>query len=304
MEQIIINPENYKEQYIRNLNECFDGWGGDSEYEWSFNRRIGENSSDILLIENEEDGVIAGSAVSYRTLSNGELSIEIGIMTGSWTLPAARRKGCFTKMINCSKDLCKEKDVPFLTAFVTETNPSSRRLESKGSCMFPTYHLFSPENPFEDENFPEVELSNEGRNIYQEIFYTVQSKQSDFLNFQYSLEEFIGQYLDRIKQTTVLQINDDFAILEDGVNEMKVLLLTYSNEQALNINMKAVTNWCLKKRSKKAFFFTTRKEVFETGKELGCKIIPGYFTILSSTGEDKFNEEQFNSLNINMADKM
>lgn len=304
MEQIIINPKDYQEQYIKNLNDCFNDWGGDLEYEWSFARKIGVNSSDLLLIENKEDGVIAGSAVSYRALSNGEKSIDIGIMTGSWTLPAARRKGCFTKMINSSKDLCRQKDVPFLTAFVTEMNPSSRRLEAEGSYMFPTYHLFSPEIPFEDENIPEIEISDEGRNIYKEIYDTVQAKQSTFLNFRYTLKEFIGQYLDRIKQTTVLKINDDFAVLENGVNEMKVLLLTYSDEQALNSNIKAVTNWCLKNRSKKAFFFTTRKEVYETAKELGCKLIPGYFTILSSTGEDKSYEELFDSLNINMADKM
>ena len=44
MEKIIINPENYKEQYINNLNQCFNNWGGDKEYNWVFNRIVGKKN--------------------------------------------------------------------------------------------------------------------------------------------------------------------------------------------------------------------------------------------------------------------
>lgn len=304
MEKFIINPENYQSEYIKNLNECFNGWGGNREYDWVFNRNVGEHPADILLIQNEEDGVIAGSGISYRKLSGKDISVEIGIMTGSWTLPAARKKGCFTKMIHCSKDLCRENDVPFLTAFVTETNPSSRRLEAEGSFMYPTYHLFSPEVPFEDNDLPLIEVLENKVEHYQKIYDTVQETQSGFLNFSYTQEEFIGQYLERIKETTVLKINEDFAILEDGVNEVKVLLLTYSNEASLRTNIKAVTNWCLKNRSLRAFYFTTREEFRKVGESLGFTITPGYFTILNSSDDKVEKEKSFKSLNINMADKM
>ena len=148
MEKIVLNPDNHESQYLDYLNECFPNWGGTTEYDWVFERKVGAFSADILLIENEEDGVIAGSAVSYRKLSQNGQNAEIGIMTGSWTLPAARKKGCFGKMINTSSELCRKKSVPYLTAFVTETNPSCRGLSSAGSYMFPTYHLFSPEELF------------------------------------------------------------------------------------------------------------------------------------------------------------
>lgn len=304
MEKFIINPENYQSEYIKNLNECFNGWGGHREYEWVFNRKVGEHSSDILLIHNEEDGVIAGSGISYRKLSGKNISVDIGIMSGSWTLPAARKKGCFTKMIHCSRDLCRKNGVPFLTAFVTETNPSSRRLEAEGSYMFPTFHLFSPEVPFEGDNLALAEVVENKEDSYQEIFDTVQERQSDFLNFGYTFEEFVGQYLERIKETTVLKINEDYAILEKGVNEVKVLLLTYSDEESLNTNIKAVTNWCLINRSLKAFYFTTREEFRKMGESLDFTITPGYFTILNSSDNDVEYDKAFNSLNINMADKM
>ncbi|MDX1718621.1 MAG: hypothetical protein R3353_00535 [Salegentibacter mishustinae] len=304
MEKYIINPDNYQSEYIKNLNECFNAWGGDREYNWVFNRKIGEHSSDILLIENEEDGVIAGSGISYRKLSGKNETIDIGIMTGSWTLPAARKKGCFTKMINCSKELCEDKNVPFLTAFVTETNPSSRRLEAEGSYMFPTWHLFSPEVSFEDKDLPKVKVLDLEEKIYPNIYETVQERQKKFLNFSYNFEEFVGQYLDRIKKTTVLKIQDDFAILEDGANEIKVLLLTYSDNEVLENNIKAVTNWCIAKRSLKAFFFSTREEYKDVGEKLDFQIVPGYFTILDSSDKNVSYSERFKGLNINMADKM
>ena len=304
MEKFVINPENYQSEYIKNLNECFNGWGGDREYNWVFNRKVGEHSADILLIRNEEDGVIAGSGISYRKMAGKEVSFYIGIMTGSWTLPAARKKGCFTKMIHCSKDLCEKKNVPYLTAFVTETNPSSRRLEAEGSFLFPTYHLFSPEVPFKDENIPHVEITQKKGDVYKTIYDTTQDKQSNFLNFSYTFDEFVGQYLERIKKTIVLKIDEDFAILEDGVNEVKVLLLTSSNEVALRNNIKAVTNWCFENKSLKAFFFTTREEFREIGENLNFTIAPGFFTILSSIDHKVPYDDVFNSLNINMADKM
>ncbi|MCY2686973.1 hypothetical protein [Salinimicrobium sp. TH3] len=304
MEKFVINPENYRSEYIKNLNECFNGWGGDREYDWVFERKVGEHSADILLIRNDEDGVIAGSGVSYRKLEGKGVSVEIGIMTGSWTLPAARKKGCFTKMIHCSKDLCHNKDVPFLTAFVTETNPSSRRLETEGSYMFPSFHLFSPEVVFKDKGLSQAKLRSSGKDTYRHIYEIMQKRQSDFMNFSYTFEEFVGQYLERIKETTILQLDEDFAILENGVNEVKVLLLTYSNKESLRKNIKTVTNWCLENRSLKAFFFTTREEFHQVGRELNFIISPGYFTILSSSNGEVMDDSLFNTLNINMADKM
>lgn len=304
MEKFIINPENYQADYIKNLNECFNGWGGERQYHWGLERKVGEYSTDILLIENEEDGVIAGSAVSYRKLSGANKEINIGIMTGSWTLPAARRKGCFTKMINCSRDLCREKNIPFLTAFVTEANASSRRLESEGSFMFPTYHLFSPQELYKEDDLPHIEIQEKSEDLKSTLFETVLKRQNNSLNFSYSFEEFLEQYVNRIKDTSVLKINGDFAILENGINEVKILLLTFNDKETFKLNLKAVTNWCLKNRNKKAFYFTTQKELLDASMELNFENLPGFFTILRTTDNEVSYEELFNSLNINMADKM
>ena len=303
MENFVINPKNYREKYIANLNACFGHWGGDAEYEWGLQRQVGKHSADIMLIENEEDGVIAGSAVSYRQLLKKKDRFDIGIMTGSWTLPAARRKGCFTKIINKSTELCEEKGVPYLTAFVTRSNPSSRRLETEGSFLFPSFHLFSPTIKYEG-TLPEVQVVN-GNDLNREHLYQAFiQKQNRFLSFFYSPEDFFGQYLDRIKETTVLKLNNDYAVIENGVEEVKILLLTYSDLTAFEENIKAVTNWCLKNRSMKAFYFTTRKELFSICDKLGFDNVDGFFTILETAKENEDIAKIFEMLDINMGDKM
>lgn len=304
MEKFVINPENYRKTYIENLNACFGNWGGEREYEWGLARQVGPHSTDIMLIENEEDGVIAGSAVSYRKLEKQDSSFDIGIMTGSWTLPAARRKGCFTKMIHCSRDLCKTNDVPYLTAFVTETNASSRRLRTEGSYMFPTAHLFSPEEPFKDQQNHHLQGIPLNKESARKVYDRTKETQKDLLSFSYSFDEFYSQYIERIKKVTILQIENDFVLLEDGQNEVKILLLTFGNKEDFRTYQKAVYNWCLSNRGRKSFFFSTRKDLTTICEELGFENVPGFFTISSSIGDDPIDEKKFEDLHINMADKM
>lgn len=299
----MFNPENYRERYIEHLNECFNGWGGIKEYEYFFNRKAGSHLPDLILIENDEDGVIAGSAVSYRKLTGPLFETEIGIMTGSWTLPAARRKGCFSKMIEASRELCKNKNIPYLTAFVTESNASRRRLKSAGSFMYPSYHLFSPENPFWNVN-NDVQVIEKSPNQNEKIFSRMIKTQEELLSFSYKFEEFTKQYLERIKGTTILQLGSDFAVLENGANEVKVLLLTYENVGSLKEHLKKVTNWCLRNKGKKAFLYSTRKEVFSACMELGFESGPGFFTILPAGENSPSIKDSIKNLNIQMADKV
>lgn len=305
MEEIIINPQDYTTEYIENLNKCFNGWGGEKEYKWVFERKVGDYASDILLIRNEADGVIAGSGITYRKISKGNKGeiINIGVMTGSWTLPAARRKGCFSKMIQSSKEICEKKNVPYLTAFVTESNASYRRLESAGSYLLRTYHLFSPEVPFKLNREVEIQELKASTDTIDKLFEAYKKTHIDALSYTYQREEFLDQYLNRLKKTLILKINDDYAVLEDGTNEVKILLLTYKDPTAFRTNMQLLTNWCLENKSQKAFFFTTKEELFNVCVALGFENVPGYFTILKTSGEDN-SERIFKSLEINMADKM
>ncbi len=93
MERIIINPENYEDIYIYNLNQCFNSWGGRQEYNWVFNRVVGENQSDIIVIKDKHDDVIAGSGITYRKLIIDDHHVtDIGIMDR------------FVDFANCSRE--------------------------------------------------------------------------------------------------------------------------------------------------------------------------------------------------------
>lgn len=303
MERIIINPENYKKEFLQNLDICFKGWGGEKRYDWVFERKVGKFSPEIGIIENDEDGAIAGTGYTYRVMkSNGSLT-NFGIVSGSWTLPAARRKGCLTKMVETGRDQCKDKGLPFITAFMTDTNPSSRRLRSLGANMISAYHLFSPGIPFENISGSLPEELEQKEDLTKKVYDRMMVSQAETTFFYYSLEEFEKQYITRLNGTTILRLGEDFVILEKGVNEVKVILMTYANRRGFLENVKKVSNWCLKNRKLKAFFFTVDESLKEECLDLGFESILGYFTILA-TGINSEQWEKVDNFHINMADKM
>lgn len=306
MENITINPENYRSEYIKYLNECFNGWGQEKEYDWAFNRTVGDKSADIMLIHNEEGDVIAGSAVTYRKLhkpSGG--AMDIGIMTGSWTLPKARGKGCFSKIISLSQELAHKKNVPYLTAFVTESNASYRRLASTGSMLVPNSNLFSPEQPYADADSMAIEVLQEEDKVINAIYSRFIELQQDSLSFAYTHEEFYQQYVNRPKKVGILKIDNDYALIEETYNAIKVLLLTHEDIGSFESNIKSLTNWAIENRSKKLLLFSTQREIIEACGKLGFESMKGYYTILNTAADAGAEvDTQLMQVNIHSGDKM
>lgn len=145
--EVELNAPGTEQRYLNALNLCFNGWGGAEEFGWYFQRPFAGRVADRFMLL-EEGEAIAGSAVSWRELldANGR-ERRIGIMTGSWTLPAARGRGCFTRIIEISRQLCVDCGADWLLAFVTHDNPSRRALEKAGSTMIRTSYLSSPDAP-------------------------------------------------------------------------------------------------------------------------------------------------------------
>lgn len=305
MENVIINPKNYQAEYIRHINECFNGWGQDQEYEWAFNRKVGTRAADIMILKNEEDEVIAGSAVTYRNLQTPEgKSIDIAIMTGSWTLPKARGRGCFSKIIQLSKEIAAQNGVPYLTAFVTESNASYRRLRDAGSSLLPTRLLFSPESPISAADRPEVRTLECTPSVVDDLYERFKSSQQHSLSYTYTKEEFFQQYLHRPKNPEILLIGKEYALVEETHNVLKVLLLTYEEVDTFERILTALANWAQVNRSKKLYLFSTKPEIEKVCERLGFELVPGYFTILPTSEEEPADPAQLMQLHINMGDKM
>lgn len=126
--------------YLRGLNECFPGWGGDERFDWCFSRTMAGRLPDLFVIR-DGDALVAGSALTYRTLELTDGSrVRAAIMTGSWTLPAARGRGAFTRLATASLETAHEREASMMLGFVTAVNASRRALVTLGAGEIPTYY--------------------------------------------------------------------------------------------------------------------------------------------------------------------
>jgi hypothetical protein len=186
-----------EEQYLEALNVCFPGWGDRRMFDWCFSRTVAGLKPDLLQLVSDV-GVIAGSAVTYRRVRlPGHTAVIAGMMTGSWTLPAARGGGAFTTLIEASVDAASAHGSALLLAFVTATNPSRRRLEGAGAHLLPTFYCCSSAARG-DANILLEELPDETN------LADAQFTEAAGARFVYTREEWTGQFRDRPNEVRVV----------------------------------------------------------------------------------------------------
>jgi hypothetical protein len=155
--------------------------------------------------------LVAGSAVSYRQLARADgTRALVGIMTGSWTLPTARGRGGFTRMIDASLELTRSRGGAVLLAFVTEANASFRRLTAAGATLFPTRYLSGPAAPAAraPRDFTERQASAADHARFE-------AERPPGLHFAYATpEEWSGQFLDRGRPPTLVETAAGAALVE------------------------------------------------------------------------------------------
>ena len=153
-----VNPSGLDDEYLAGLNRSFGNWGDRSAFRWDFQREVGSRVADLMVLR-DGGSIVAGSAVSYRTVRFGDAELLVGIMTGSWTLPEARGRGAFSAIIDESRRLLATRGGTVLIAFVTQDNASRRRLVAAGCLEVPTWYVASnAETPLPD-HAPAVEPS-------------------------------------------------------------------------------------------------------------------------------------------------
>ena len=187
--------------YLAALNECFPGWGDEAMFSWCFERIMAGHSADLLEVR--DDGqLIAGSAISYRNvlLPGGEI-VKAGIMTGSFTVPAARGRGLFSRMIDDSLAAIRRRESAMLLAFVTSTNGSCRRLAAAGATMVPSFYC---------------------RRAHGRVTPPVWTNAEDAARFVYTDDEWSSQFVDRPHPAS-LSVTDDFKAVVDGAGRMHFL---------------------------------------------------------------------------------
>jgi hypothetical protein len=310
MLNIDINPANYENQYLDSLNECFNGWGVMADYDWVFKREAESYSSDIMILKSEEDLLLAGSGLTYRKITSNLLKekLDVGIMTGSWTLPTARGKGCFTEIINISVDLAKQKKCEYLTAFVTKSNASYRRLESAGAKLVESAYLFSSSkvdsSPKNLAAIEIVEQSEIGKHI-ESLLKKRNNMMEGKLAYHYNTESFTNQYFNRKGDIQLLKFGRQYAVIEETSDKIKLHLLTYSSLDEFQFSMQSLAHWALLKKNKGIIYFSTQKRIIDSCEKMNFESVEGFYTVMQpNKKEDKLSLFDKYSIDIQMGDKM
>jgi hypothetical protein len=280
MIEVVHNPINIESTYIEGLNSSFGLWGGIELYKWCFHRRIGDLNADVLVLKKNRE-IIAGSGVTYRKvlLSNG-FTTNVGIMTGSWTLPHARGQGCFTKIIEESVRFASDKGAAFLLAFVTEKNASFRRLRSAGSALFPTYYMSSEHNiPVLKSAHKIVPFSNTGGEV-STILEKLGKEQSDTSHFIYTEKEWVSQFLSRPGNIEFLSIEDiGFTVIETKGEFDRVLFTSLKDKALFGDYLRSLLQRSIN-NGRKLLIFTTDGNWTQDCVTLGMNRSMGYLTTL------------------------
>lgn len=229
---VTVNPLNFEADYVRHLNECFGHWGDEELYNWAFRRTAGSHRSDLMVLRDEHGVVLAGSAVSYRRVEGAGRRFEVGIMTGSWTLPPSRGQGCFTRIIEESRLLSAEHGCALLLAFVTHDNASRRRLEDAGSRMIPSRYVFTAEGK-EPRALLDVTASDVTND---ELWPRVEASRGDAYHFTYpTLDDFVGQCIDRPTPTERVAVGTAHVVLEKTETTDRVVVADLGDESVEDV---------------------------------------------------------------------
>jgi hypothetical protein len=279
-----INPDGIDEEYLRCLNACFPNWGGKAVFDWVFYRELPPDPLPDRFVLTEDGKLLAGSAITYRSmrLPNGS-TIRIGIMTGSWTLPAARGRGCFSRVIEESIRITKDREGSILLAFVTEENPSCRQLQKAGAALFPTSYLIADDEPgsYRDETSEERLIPNAPDDELRTSFQHWTTGRNGKCTFAYSsFDAWNRQFVLRPWETHVLQdTTGSFAVLEKHATTDRINASWGSSRERerrflSNLRARALTE------GRKVFVFSTDFDFSASCKEAGFLERPGFLTAI------------------------
>lgn len=277
-----LNPPHGSARYLEALNRCFGGWGGQQEFDWYFNRSVAGRIADRFIIIDDGDEWIAGSGLSWRKLIDGSGRERlVGIMTGSWTLPSARGRGCFKTMIEASRARCTEIGAAWLLAFVTSENASRRSLEAAGALMIPTSYLWSLEGTLPNRSGA-LQLADRPSGGLEDWWRDHDALRGERAGFFYNdAAEWKSQFVDRPLGTELLEMPGVGRLIVEhhSVFDRVITVIANGEPQRLELEQAAYKRALLSGR--RFFTFTS---LIEYGAELrekcGLGGIDGYMVLL------------------------
>jgi hypothetical protein len=289
---IEINPAGIAGEYLSSLNRCFDGWGGLDTYRWAFERPVGGPPADLMVLR-LAGRLAAGSAVTYRRVAlAGGATLNAGIMTGSWTLPEARGRGAFTRVIHESVRLASGRRAGLLLAFVTEDNPSARRLAAEGSATFQTFYLFSTEQTPAPQSSLQPQPVADLEGVLESLMTMRAEEQAGSSHFVYpDIGVWSSQFVGRPGKVEVLSLGERaWCVLErtTGSDRIQLLVLDPRGGMSFSDCIAALLRQAID-RERQLFLFSTLPGWHDECLRLGLSSKPGFLTAMVAD-EVRFRE--------------
>ena len=272
-----VNPRDLEDEYVSGLNRSFGHWGDRRTYEWAFEREVGARAADLMVLR---DGgqIVAGSAVSYRQVRSGEEAFLTGVMTGSWTLPQARGKGAFSRVIDESRRLLAARGGTALIAFVTHDNASRRRLVAAGCLEVPTWYVVSNSATPRPASALAVEPSTVTVDELFRAYRRWQSAGPGAYVVYPSVEVWSSQYLERPLPVERLAVAGCHCLVERAASSDRALWIAGRDPAAAVAALLARAI----ETERQLFFFTAQARLARTGIDLGMVAKPGSITVLDA----------------------
>ncbi len=279
LEERAIDPSDPgdRRDYLHGLTTSFGHWGDETTFAWAFQRECGGPPADLVVLH-EGARAIAGSAISYRRVALGTQPRLAAIMTGSWTLPEARGRGCFSRIVDWSVRTAERRGAALLVAFVTEDNPSCRRLQAAGAAGVETSYLLSS-----DETPAPAAGCEESRPLGDVDPWTrlhAVEQAGAVSSFVYpDREAWLGQFVRRPEPVEVVDAGGTTVLVERAARSDRVLLAPVVDAAAARRALAALWRSAFD-GGRQLFCFSTQPAWRDAALALGLRALPGRMTIL------------------------
>jgi GNAT superfamily N-acetyltransferase len=277
--EIEVNPPGVEAEYLRGLNLCFGRWGDAPFFDWCF-RRPGWPAADLIVARGEQ-GLLSGSAVTYRTvlLPNGRRLFS-GTVTGSWALPAARGQGVFQRLLAACVQQAAARGAPTALSWTTVDNTSTRGVQRLGAGQFASVYASSgPGTPVPAAALP-VGPPADADGALEAMLAELGRGQEGYARIGYTPAEWRAQFLARPAEVELLAIGDaGWAAVERAGEWDRVQALVPAAPDALAPCLAALLRRAAG-AGRRLFVFSTLPTWMEQLAALGLEARPGYLSVM------------------------
>lgn len=288
---LIFEPSDHA-RYLSGLEECFPGWGGESMYRWCFERSADAPPPERMVFAGADGAWVAGTAISFRTMRFAGKTWLSGVMTGSWTLPAARGQGLFPRFIQETRKRVAHHGGVAVLGFAGDVQrASTRKLADAGSRCVPSTNMIGevaalPEDARTLGERLDARIANPGD---LEALYTAWKERAKTRGgFVYSdANVFRGQFFDRALPVEIVRDGDAVALIERAADTDRVMFADERGRSRAGF-FKALWSRAAA-AGRKLYAYGVGASAASVCRETGLAPKDGYFTILPATDSAEDN---------------